>query len=335
MTLWVWGGFIAIILVLLAIDLGVLNRNPHAVKAKEALIWTGVWISLALAFNVLLYFGYSNHWLGLGQTVGLPLEGGQAALEFFTAYVVEKSLSLDNIFVIAVIFGFFGVPQRFQHKVLFWGILGALVMRGAMIVGGMALIHQFEWLTYVFAVMLLATAAKLMVSQHEAIEPERNPLVRLTRRFVPVVDDVESGKFFTRVDGKFAVTTMFLVLLLVESTDLLFAIDSIPACFAVTQDPFLVFTSNIFAILGLRSLYFALAAIMDTFRYLKQSLVFLLAFVGVKMLLVHTEAAIPTWVSLSFIAGILGVGIAASVLALQRERRNGVKQSHEVPGDEH
>lgn len=324
MTFWVWGGFIAVVLVLLAIDLGLLNRNPHAIKAKEALMWTALWISLALGFNVLLYFAYTHHWLGLGETVGLPLEGGEAALEFFTAYVVEKSLSLDNIFVIAVIFGFFGVPLKYQHKVLFWGIIGALVMRGIMIVGGMALIHRFEWLTYVFAAMLLATAAKLMVSQHESIEPEKNPLVKLTRRFVPVVNDVESGNFFTRQDGKFAVTTMFLVLLLIESTDLLFAIDSIPACFAVTQDPFLVFTSNIFAILGLRSLYFALAAIMDTFRYLKQSLVFLLAFVGVKMMLVHTEAAIPTWVSLSFIAGILGVGVGASVIAMQREKRTKV-----------
>ena len=322
MTIWVWGGFIAVVLFLLALDLGVLNRNPHAIKAKEALMWTAFWIALALCFNVLLYYAYSNQWLGLGVEVGLPKSGTDAALEFFTAYVVEKSLSLDNIFVIAVIFGFFGVPLKYQHKVLFWGILGALVMRGVMIVGGMALLHKFEWLTYVFAVMLLGTAAKLMVSQHEAIEPEKNPLVKLTRRFVPVVDEVESGKFFTRVDGKFAVTTMFLVLVLIESTDLLFAIDSIPACFAVTSDPFLVFTSNIFAILGLRSLYFALAAIMETFRYLKQSLVFLLAFVGVKMMLVHTEAAIPTWVSLSFIAGILGVGVGASIIAMRRENHN-------------
>lgn len=319
MTLWVWGGFIGLVLFLLALDLGVLNRNPHAIKAKEALAWTAFWIALALCFNVLLYFGYSNQWLGLGESVGLPNTGSQAALEFFTAYVVEKSLSLDNIFVIAVIFGFFGVPLKYQHKVLFWGILGALVMRGVMIVGGTVLLHRFEWLTYIFAAMLLATAAKLMVSQHEAIEPEKNPLVKLTRRIVPVVDEVESGKFFARVDGKFAVTTLFIVLVLIESTDLLFAIDSIPACFAVTKDPFLVFTSNIFAILGLRSLYFALAAIMDTFRYLKQSLVFLLAFVGVKMLLVHTDAAIPTWVSLTFIAGILGVGVGASIIAMRRD----------------
>jgi len=191
-------------------------------------------------------------------------------------------------------------------------------MRGVMIVGGMALIHQFEWITYVFGILLLVTAVKLMTSSDESVDPEHNPLVRLTRRLVPVNNDIESGKFFARIDGKFAVTPMLLVLVMVETTDLLFAVDSIPACFAVTQDPFIVFTSNIFAVLGLRSMYFALASIMDKFRYLKQSLIFLLAFIGVKMLLVHV-LHIPAWISLSFIAGILSVGVISSIIVARRE----------------
>jgi tellurite resistance protein TerC len=195
-------------------------------------------------------------------------------------------------------------------------------MRGAMIIGGLALIHKFEWVTYLFGAMLLATAIKLMTSTSETVDPEHNPLVKLTRRMVPVVNDIESGKFFTRVDGKFAVTTMFLVLMMVETTDLFFAIDSIPACFAVTQDPFIVFTSNIFAVLGLRSMYFALASVMDKFRYLKQSLIFLLAYIGVKMLLVHIWH-IPTFVSLAMIAGILSVGVGASIVAARREALTG------------
>ena len=324
MTFWVWGGFIAIVLGLLALDLGVLNRNPHDVKPKEALKWTAFWVSLALMFNVFIFFGYQNNWLDLGVEVGTPISGLQAATEFFTAYIVEQSLSLDNIFVMALIFGYFGVPLRYQHKVLFWGILGVLVMRGVMIVGGMALIHRFEWITYVFGLLLLATAVKLMTSSDESVDPEHNPLVRLTRRLVPVNNDIESGHFFARIDGKFAVTPMFLVLVMVETTDLLFAVDSIPACFAVTQDPFIVFTSNIFAVLGLRSMYFALASIMDKFRYLKQSLIFLLAFIGVKMLLVHV-LHIPAWMSLSFIGGILSVGVISSIIVARREAEAAVE----------
>jgi tellurite resistance protein TerC len=328
MTFLVWGGFIVVVLALLALDLGVLNRTPHEVKPKEALRWTAFWVSLAMSFNLFIYFGYTNHWLGLGVTVGHQVPGIQAATEFLTAYLVEQSLSLDNIFVIALIFGYFGIPLRYQHKVLFWGIVGVLVMRGAMIIGGLALINKFESLTYIFGAMLIFTAIKLMTSTSETVDPEHNPLVKLTRRMVPVVNDIESGKFFTRVDGKFAVTTMFLVLMMVETTDLFFAIDSIPACFAVTQDPFIVFTSNIFAVLGLRSMYFALASVMDKFRYLKQSLIFLLAFIGVKMLLVHIWH-IPTWVSLAFIAGILSVGVGASIVAARRDAANGHSEQTE------
>jgi tellurite resistance protein TerC len=333
MTIAVWGGFILVVLALLALDLGVLNRRPHVIKPREALMWTGFWVSLAMCFNVFIYFAYNNHWLDIGTATNSAHTGQQAAVEFFTAYLVEQSLSLDNIFVIALIFGYFGIPLKHQHRVLFWGIVGVLVMRGIMIVGGMALIHKFEWMTYLFGVMLLGTAVKLLTSNSEEIEPEHNPLIKLTRRMVPVVDDMESGRFFVWLEnGKRAVTPLFLVLLLVESTDLLFAIDSIPACFAVTQDPFLVFTSNIFAVLGLRSLYFALAAIMGMFKYLKHSLVFLLAFIGVKMLLVHTEYKIDAKISLLFIGGILGVGIIASLIAAKRERELGDFGQSELDG---
>lgn len=319
MTILVWGGFTLLILTLLALDLGLLNRRPHVIPAREALMWTGFWVTLALSFNVLIYLAYENKWLDLG--IGDHAKpGSQAALEFFTAYLVEQSLSLDNIFVIALIFSFFGIPMQYQHKVLFWGIVGVLVMRGFMIVAGMALIHEFYWVTYIFGFMLLATAVRLMISNHDdVINPDKNFTIKLVKRFVPVVNDVESGNFFTRVNGKFAVTTMFVVLMIVETTDLFFAIDSIPAVFAVTFDPFLVYTSNIFAILGLRSMYFALAAVMDKFKYLKQSLIFLLAFVGVKMLLVHTAYKIDTAVSLSIIGGILGVGVAASIVSARRD----------------
>lgn len=332
MTIAVWAGFLIFVVALLALDLGVLNRRPHVIKPREALMWTAFWVSLALSFNVFIYFAYSHHWFELGLGDKSAPSGRQAAIEFFTAYIVEQSLSLDNIFVMALIFGYFGVPSRHQHRVLFWGIVGVLVMRGIMIVGGMALIHKFEWITYIFGAMLLFTAVKLMSSNSEEIEPEHNPLVKLTRRLVPVVPDMESGKFFATIDGKRAVTPLFIVLMMVESTDLLFAIDSIPACFAVTFDPFLVFTSNIFAVLGLRSMYFALAAVMDKFRYLKQSLVFLLAFIGVKMLLVHSEWKVPASVSLIFIAGILGVGILASLIAARREAREGDFGQSELDG---
>lgn len=336
MTIAVWGGFVLIVIALLALDLGVLNRRPHVIKPREALLWTSFWVSLSLMFNVFIYFAYTHHWLELGLGENSAASGKQAAIEFFTAYIVEQSLSLDNIFVIALIFGYFGIPLRHQHRVLFWGIVGVLVMRGIMIVGGMALIHKFEWITYVFGAMLLLTAVKLLTSNSEEIEPEHNPLVKLTRRLMPVVDDMESGKFFAQVNGRRAVTPLFIVLMLVESTDLLFAIDSIPACFAVTFDPFLVFTSNICAVLGLRSLYFALASVMDKFRYLKQSLVFLLAFIGVKMLLVHSEWSVPASISLIFIAGILGVGVLASIIAAQRERETGGTQHRDgIPPEDY
>jgi tellurite resistance protein TerC len=263
---------------------------------------------------VAVYFLYERD----GLSVAVDVSGRRAAMEYITGYVIEKSLSLDNVFVIAMIFSHFAIPAAYQHRILFWGILGALAMRGAMIGAGSALLHRFGWLTYGFGAFLLFTAVRMLVTRHDTLEPEKSPLVRALRRVLPVSDRLDGERFFTRVDGRRAATPLFLVLLLVESTDLMFAVDSVPAIFAVTQDPFLVFTSNVFAILGLRSLYFALAGAMARFRYLKASLVFVLAFVGVKMLLVH-HAKIPTWVSLSFILGILSVGVAASMVAGARD----------------
>ena len=311
---WIWLGFVGLVIALLALDLGVFNRRPHRISVGEALGWTAFWIALALFFNVLVYLMYEHHWLGIGSEIGHELSGRKAAVLFFTAYLVEKSLSVDNIFVIAMIFAYFKVPAEYQHRVLFWGVVGALVLRGAMIAGGIALIEHFTWLVYLFGGLLIATAVKMLVMRHDNLEPDRNPLVRLIRRRFRVTDEFHGQSFLVTVDGRRAATPLALALVVVETTDLLFAVDSIPAVLAVTLDPFIVFTSNVFAILGLRSLYFAVAAMMSRFRYLKMSLVFILAFVGVKMILAHHQP-IPAPVSLAVIATLLGVGVAASLLA--------------------
>jgi tellurite resistance protein TerC len=315
---WYWIGFLGLVAVLLALDLGVFHRKAHVIKAREALLWTLFWVALALLFVLAIYFSYERNWLGIDEGLG-PIQGGRdAALKYFTGYIIEKSLSLDNIFIIAMIFAYFNVPGQFQHRVLFWGIFGALVMRGIMILAGTALIAKFAWMVYIFGGFLILTAIKMLITRHDTVTPEKNPLVRIARKLYPVTTDYEGTRFFGRVNGARAITPMFLVLLVIESTDVLFAVDSIPAIFAVTTDPFIVFTSNVFAILGLRSLYFALAAMMNRFRYIKMSLVFVLAYVGVKMLLSHHHP-IPTWVSLSVIGGMLSVGIAASLYAGGRD----------------
>lgn len=318
MTVWLWLGFIAFVIGLMALDLGLLNRKAHVIRTREALKWTCMFIALALAFNVAVYFMYEHHWLGIGLNTGAHQSGKDAAMAFFTGWVVEYSLSLDNIFVIALIFNYFSVPGIYQHRVLFWGILGALLMRGAMIGAGTALIQQFHWIIYVFGVLLILTAVKMLLSKEEKIDPNRNPFVKLARRIYPVTLDFEGQKFFTKVDGKRAITPLFLVLLVVESTDVLFAVDSIPAIFAITTDPFIVFTSNVFAILGLRSMYFALAGMMDKFRYLKVSLMLVLIFVGLKML-ASGYYHIPSSISLAVIVGVLATGIATSLIASKRE----------------
>ncbi|MBI1390876.1 MAG: TerC/Alx family metal homeostasis membrane protein [bacterium] len=318
MTIYLWLGFLLLIFAFLALDLGVFNRKAHVISIREALLWTAFWVAISLLFNVAIFFMYKHHLLGIGEVVGHPLSGGDAALQFFTGYVLEKSLSLDNIFVIAMIFAYFQVPASQQHRVLFWGILGALVLRGAMIALGAALIHRFEWVTYIFGGLLIVTALKMMFTDDEQIDLEHNFAVRLARRFYPVSSKFEGAHFFTRLNGRRAMTPLLLALIVVESSDVLFAIDSIPAIFAVTRDPFLVFTSNVFAILGLRSLYFALAGVIEKFRYLKASLMFVLLFVGVKMIL-EPFVNLSALFSLGVIVSILATGATASIIADRRD----------------
>jgi tellurite resistance protein TerC len=295
---WLWIGFNAFVLAMLALDLGVFHRKARVVSLRESLVWTAVWVALALLFNAWV-------WLHYGPTKGL---------QFFTGYVLEKSLSVDNVFVFALLFTCFAVPSMYQHKVLFWGIIGALVMRAAMIALGAALIAKFAWVIYIFGAFLILTGLKLILKRTEEIHPERNPVVRIFKKLVPVTPDYRGDRFFVRENGIRMATPLFVVLLLVEFTDLIFAVDSIPAIFAVTRDPFIVYTSNVFAILGLRSLYFALAGVMHKFTYLKIGLGFVLTFVGVKMLLSHTTWKIDTVVSLGVIILILAVSVVLSLL---------------------
>jgi len=297
-NLWLWIGFNVFVLLMLALDLGVFHRKSHIVSLKESLAWTGVWVALALLFNAGVW-----HYAG-----------SQKGLEFFTGYLIEKSLSVDNLFVFALLFSYFAVPPLYQHKVLFWGILGALVMRAVMIVAGAALITKFEWIIYVFGAFLILTGIKMIVKREEEIHPERNPVVKWFKRLMPVTPDYRGDKFFVRENGIRMATPLFVVLLLVEISDVIFAVDSIPAIFAVTKDPFIVYTSNVFAILGLRSLYFALAGVMDKFHYLKVGLGVVLTFVGVKMILAHTAWKIDTLVSLGVIVLILTVSVVLSLL---------------------
>ena len=317
--IWMWVGFNLFVLAMLALDLGVFHRKAHAVSLKEATVWSVVWISLAMLFNVGIYL----FWDTLAPSSAYS--NGDAALAFFTGYLIEKSLSVDNIFVFVLIFTYFSVPPQYQHRVLFWGILGALVMRAALILVGAALIKEFHWIIWIFGAFLIFTGVKMAFHKNEEVHPESNPLIRLFRRIMPVTAEYQGSRFFVRQAGKLMATPLFLVLLMVESTDLVFAVDSIPAIFAVSQDPFIVYTSNVFAILGLRSLYFLLAGVMDKFYYLKLGLSVVLTFVGVKMLmpdlsllLTGVSYKIPTAVSLGVVAGILAVAVAASLLRARR-----------------
>jgi tellurite resistance protein TerC len=312
--LWLWIGFFALICIFLALDLGVFNKTDHKITVREAAVWTLVWVSASLLFNVFVWVLYSNHWFGIGlDGDGLVIRtGDRAALEFFTGYLIEKSLSFDNIFVIALVFSYFKVPAKFQHRVLFWGILGALLFRGVIISVGAYLVSEFSWVFYFFGIVLIYGAVKMLLFDEENADPENGLVLRLARRFLPINPGFEGGRFTTRVDGKFAFTTLAVVLLVVETTDVVFAFDSIPAIFIITDDPFLVLTSNIFAILGLRSLYFVLAGMMDKFHYLNWALAMILIFVGVKMLL-HGFLYISTGISLAVIAGFLLFGIGASI----------------------
>ena len=357
--IWLWIGFIAFIIVLLVVDLGVIHRGAHTVSPASAMRWVAFFIALGLVFNVAVYFIYQHDWLGFGssftnalrlaaadevvQAGGIKPEqmgswqppagsvaareiaapGLTAALQFLTGWLTEYALSIDNIFVIAVVFGHFRVPAQYQHRVLFWGILGALVMRGAMILGGTTLIARFHWLLYVFGAFLILTAIKLAISREDKQEDfEKRPLIRGLRKLVPVSSGFDGQKFLTRLStGALAATPLLLVLIIVEATDLVFALDSIPAILGITTDPFLVFTSNVFAILGLRSLFFALSGMMSKFEYLKYSLAAILGFVGAKMLLEMPvfDVEIPAAVSLGVIAGALGIGVGASLWHARRQ----------------
>jgi tellurite resistance protein TerC len=366
----IWVAFLLFILVLLALDLGVFHRRAHIVSVREALGWSVVWIATALAFAVFVYFGYEHQWLGLGLELdpverspafpdGRANDGRSAVLKFLTGYVVEKSLSVDNVFVIAMLFGYFGVPRLYQHRVLFWGILGALAMRGAMIAIGARLVAEFSWVLYVFGAVLIVTAAKMVLLKTDETDPSQTVVIRIMRRFFPVTDRFHGEHFFVRAGsaaaqepqtpgaditadpairrarpGTLMLTPLALALVMVETTDLVFAVDSIPAIFAITADPFLVFTSNVFAILGLRSLYFALAGALHAFKYLKHALAVVLVTVGIKML-AHSwlEEALGANFNLYLLATvllILAAGVLASIAALKWERKDAVQ---EISGD--
>src|SRR5574339_687787 len=305
-TIWLWIGFNAFVLFMLALDLGVFHRHSHVVSTREAAIWSVVWISLSMAFNVGLYFFWDV------ISPASEYTNSEASLAFFTGYLIEKSLSVDNIFVFVLIFTYFAVPAASQHRVLFWGIIGALLMRGTLIAVGATLLKEFHWIIYIFGAFLIFTGIKMALHRNEEIHPENNPLVKLLRRIMPVTENYEGENFFIRRAGKLIATPLLLVLLMVESTDLIFAVDSIPAIFAVTNDPFIVYTSNVFAILGLRSLYFLLSNVMNKFRYLKIGLAFVLTFVSVKMVLVDLYK-IPVCISLGVIASILAISVLASL----------------------
>ena len=301
-----WIGFNAFVLLMLVLDLGIFHRKSHEVKIKEALVWSGVWVALALLFNIGIYFFYT-------PPPGLkPID---SAMQFFTGYIIEKSLSVDNIFVFVLIFSYFKVRPEYQHKVLFWGILGALVMRAIFIFTGVALINKFAFVIYIFGAFLILTGIKLALEKDKKINPGKNPLLKLFKKFIKVSTEFDNGKFFTKENGKRIATPLLVVLVVVETTDLIFAVDSIPAILAVSRDPFIVYSSNVFAILGLRALYFALAGLMKLFHYLHYGLAAVLVLVGIKMILNHHFEAeiISTEISLISVLLILAVSVILSI----------------------
>jgi tellurite resistance protein TerC len=294
-TPWLWGAFSAVVLVMLALDLGVFHRKAHEVRFRESLIWTLVWIALSLVFCAAIFYFY----------------GSEKALEFLAGYVIEKALSVDNIFVFVILFSSFAVPKIYQHRVLFWGVIGAILLRAIFIAAGAALIHRFAWIMYIFGAILVVTGVKLLTQKTGEVHPERNPIFRIARKVIPAVPEYDGQKFFTIRNGKRFATPLFIVLLAVEATDVVFAVDSIPAIFAVTLDPFIVYTSNVFAILGLRALYSMLGNVLDRFRYLNIGLACVLMFVGAKMLLAGFYK-VPIAISLGVIALLIGGSIVIS-----------------------
>jgi tellurite resistance protein TerC len=307
-SLCLWIGFNVFVVAMLTLDLGVFHRKAHVIRIKEALAWSAFWIALALSFSLGVYIWY----------------GPVAALEFLTGYLLEKSLSVDNIFVFLLIFSYFRVPALYQHKVLFWGILGALIMRAIFITVGVTLIGQFQWIVYVFGTFLIFTGLRIAGQKDREIHPEKNPVIRIFRGIMPVTREYEENKFFVQQGGRILATPLFVVLLVMETTDIVFAADSIPAILAVTHDPFIVYTSNVLAILGLRALYFALAGIMPLFHYLQYGLAVILVFVGVKMLLADIYK-IPIVFALGVVAGVLIISVVASIL---RPKKNGMVSTY-------
>ena len=314
--MWVWVLFIALVIVFLALDLGVFHKNEHVIKSKEAGIWTAVWVSVALGFSGVIY------WLFDSGLVENPtgLTPNNAVLKYITGYLIELSLSIDNVFVIAVIFSAFKIPPLYQHRVLFWGILGAIVFRGLMIVFGVALITKFEWIIYVFGVFLLWTAYKMLKSDDSEFDPKSSWVFRQIKKLYPITSEIQSHDFFIERMGVRAATPLFVALVIIELTDVLFALDSIPAILAITADPFIVFSSNILAILGLRSMYFLISRMLQKFRFINYSLVVILAFVGLKMLFSH-QIELPEWVSLTVISISLIAGIAASLAIPEKSEK--------------
>ena len=313
---WAWIAFVAFIMAMLGIDL-FLHRDHHAVTVKEAAIWSLVWVAMGTSFGGIIWW----------------LEGSTLATQYITGYLIEKSLSVDNIFVFALIFSYFAVPLKYQHNVLFWGIFGALVFRAVFIFAGIALLEQFHWMIYVFGAFLIITGIRMFFHEDEDIHPERNPVLRAMRRFVPISNNYDGAKFFTVENGKRMATPLLAVLVVVETTDIIFAVDSIPAILAITQDQFLVFSSNAFAILGLRALYFLLAGVMDRFIYLKAGLATVLTYVGVKMVLGGVHIEIPTVLSLGIITLTLTVAIVLSLRATTPEERDRLAEEKANRGD--
>ncbi len=295
---WLWIGFSVFILLMMSLDLGLLNRRAHIIKYREAATWSAVWVTLAMIFAALVFW----------------YQGSVRGLEFLTGYIIELSLSVDNLFVFLLIFSYFKVPAKYQHRVLFWGVLGALIMRLTMIFIGAALINRFHWIIYIFGAFLIYTGIKMFKQQELDIQPEDNPVVQLLTRYIPITRHYDEQKFFTRVNGRLTGTLLLLVLMIVEFTDLVFAVDSIPAIFAITTNTFIVYTSNVFAILGLRSMYFLLAGVVEKFHYLRMGLAIVLTFIGVKMIVVALEIHVPIWASLIFVATVLLSSIVASLV---------------------
>ncbi|MDN3723484.1 TerC family protein [Aequorivita sp. SDUM287046] len=310
-----WGIFIAFVIIFLALDLGVFNRTPHVIKTKEAAIWTSIWVTVALAFSGVIYWLFSDPGLYDNPENYTPNE---ATLKYITGYLIELSLSIDNVFVIAVIFSSFAIPAKYQHEVLFWGILGAIVFRALMIVFGVALINKFDWIVYVFGAFLLITAYRMLTHKEKEFDPKNSKIYSYIRKVFPISSKMEGDKFFIKRMGVRAATPLFVALIIIELTDILFALDSIPAILAITADPFIVFTSNILAILGLRSMYFLISRMLEKFRYINYSLVFILAFVGVKLILSH-HVKFPEWLSLSVIVVCLAGGIIASIAINEKD----------------